>query len=342
VNIIKTSNKINLKFTKSSPILFSCSSGYNFYTHNHSQINIFNKSRNIIRHIKSEELFYYIEFPTDFSNKIDLDFWIQIIRKPPNMHNFIWPSDIVQLPGSTNKSCPFALVFSVKSFSDYQNFHTIINNESNLDWQNIIIKKIIRNLLDTFIDFYRLNYAFHEFNINNISYQKNNLNILFDFSFSIQNLKNLYDKVIVNEKQINPDFADSYYYRVERSNYMDLASDYFSIASILFKLMIGRLPYQGSILDDVVNGNEKDHQNWIKTYHKNPIFIFDETDISNHIGDFSHEEIFYGKWMKLPNNIKKMFSEVFATKNVLRKTEKLIFYSPNEWKVALEPILNTN
>jgi ribosomal protein L7/L12 len=330
-----------LNYTKkidASRMLYSCCSGYNFYFWQYRRsCEVFRKRKSIIQHVKTEEYFYITPFPDDLNNDVDLNYWVELIRKPVDLKHYIWPVDIITLPDSAGNAI-YALVFPIRALPVFENISTLLTNEIQAGWNMQWVQKLIANLLDAWCHFDDSKYAYHEFSVDNMFYQKENFNVMFDFSFSTHKTENLYDTRPVSKERITPDYTDSYYYLDTRNSLMDLASDYYSIAVILFKLMIGILPYQGKVMEHEPNTSELEHKNWLRIYHKNTYFIFDLEDETNHIGGetgFAKDEIFVGRWKELPEHIRNMFHNVFQTANVLRTANNLIFYSPHQWKEAL-------
>lgn len=283
--------------------------------------------------MKTGDLFYITEFPEDFNRNFKLDYWVKLIRKPVDFKHFIWPVDVVRLI-----SGKYALVFPLRATPSYDNFTNVLSKDINLGWDKQWVKELTANFLTALGNFSAQKYAYHEFSDSNMFYRKDNYDVMFDFSFSTQHTEDLFDTEYVNEERITADYADSYYYIDTRRHQMDLASDYYSVAVLLFKLFIGRLPYQGAVMEAEPNATAQEHENWLKVYHKNTFFMFDEKDDTNHIGGetgFAKDEMYVERWEALPCHIRNMFHNVFQNANVLRRSKDLFFYSPKQWSNAL-------
>ena len=322
----------------SAPVLYSCCSGHNFYfSDDLRQHEVFGKPKRIIQHVKTEERFYVTLFPDDLNTKLELNYWVELIRKPVNLKHYIWPVDVISIP-TDNDTERYALVFPIRALPVFETISALLSNDMQAGWDKPWVKDFTLNLLTAWCHFDDSRYAYHEFSVENMFHQKDKYNVMFDFSFSTQRTDDLYSTRFVNKKRITPDYADSYYYVDERNSLMDLASDYYSIAVILFKLLIGRLPYQGKVMEHEPNSNEGEHKNWLKIYHRNTFFIFDEKDKTNHIGGetgFAKDDLYVDRWNELPAHVRHMFHNVFQTANVLRKTDEFIFYPPKQWYDAL-------
>lgn len=325
------------KSTKEAQYIFSLCSGHNFYIPcGEQEYKIFGKDKVVIEHVKTGEYFYISKFPTNAAEAFDLNAITQLIRKPAARKNHIWPVDIVAL--EDGEEAQNALVFPLRSLPAYNNFSALLTNDMNMGWDRPWVQKFSKSFLDACGSFADSGYAYHEFSYGNMFYDKETFEVMFDFSFSAHKADGLFDGRKVPAERITSDFADTFYYTPESAQKMDLASDFYSVAVILFKLLIGRLPYQGAVMEHEPNHTPQEHLNWLKVYHKNPYFIFDENDDINHIGGetgFAKDEIFVDRWNNLPERLKQMFCDVFRTENVLRKSENLTFYSPKEFKAAL-------
>lgn len=321
-------------------VLYSVCSGFNFYQQVAGQkCSVFGKSKNIVQHVKTGDLFYLSELPQFMTKRFKMNFWTSLIRRPVDLEHFIWPVDIVSMPDVN--SSPYAMVFPVRARPAYNKLTDALSDVENLGWQQEWVRKLIADFLDAWCNFEMSPYAYHEFSEQNMFWYKEKISskchVLFDFSFSTHGVRDMYTLGPVESNRITPEYADSLYYENGQLS-MDRASDYYSIAVILFKLLIGRLPYQGAVVEHEQNATETEHANWIRIYHENPYFIFDEQDDINRIGGisgFSSDRVYVKRWEELPRSVRNMFHNVFQTANVRRTANELFFYSPTEWRNAL-------
>ena len=216
------------------------------------------------------------------------------------------------------------------------NYHGGLDDAKNL--------RLIKGLLKALCQFEKFCYAYHEFTFCNIYIHEDTDDVMFDFSYSTYPVTDFFDSCKVAESRINPDYADVSYYH-GTTKVLDLASDYFSIATILFKLLIGILPYQGCLLEGEYNRDDEEHHRWIKLYHKNPIYIFDKTNFAriednpNSISPSDDNDAYRRRWRKLGKVPQQMFYDVFNTDNALRKNKNLVFYPPSKWQEVLAHII---
>lgn len=317
--------------------LYSLSSGYNFYElASHEKYTIFGKAKSVIRHIKTGDLFYITEFSGERAKRFNVNSWISLLRKPVDLQHFIWPVDIISW--QDNNTTEYALVFPLRAMPTFSKLSDVLSDDEHLGWRQGWVKELVADFLNAWSNFDFSGYAYHEFSEQNMFYHSKTHNVMFDFSFSTHKAKSIYSAQYVSPSNITPEYADSFYYTEDRHSEMDLASDYYSIAVILFKLLIGRLPYQGTVMEHEPDTTPKEHENWLRIYHKNPYFIFDEQDETNRIGGdsgFAKDEIFVERWNELPKHVRNMFHNVFQTANVMRTAGLLMFYSPEQWRDAL-------
>jgi len=324
------------KKTADLPVFHSLCSGYNYYTLAEAgTCQVFGKDKSIIRHMKTDEYFYVTPFPNDKLYGLDIGYWVNLVRNPVDLKHFIWPVDVITLDGASNVA---ALVFPLRAVPAVNDLREALSDDMKTGVDKPWVRKLAADFIDAWCNFARAGYAYHEFSYGNMFYRRDNHEVMFDFSFSTQKCKGMFDAVNVKSGRITPDYADPYYYSENRNDLMDQASDFYSIAVILFKLFVGRLPYQGAVMEAEPNTTPQEHVNWLKIYHRNTYFIFDKEDTTNHIGGetgFARDEIFVERWEMLPERVRSMFCDVFGYSNVLRKNRDLLFYPPQQWQDAL-------
>jgi len=213
----------------SSPLYYSCCSGYNFYfSDDHRPFAIFRKPKKIIQHVKTEREFYITPFPDDLNNDFELNYWIELIRKPVALEHYIWPVDVVVLPEPQDKKshAKYALVFPIRALLVFEPISALLAGDFQVGWDKEWVRTFVFNLLSAWRHFDESKYAYHEFSAENMFYHRGSYEVMFDFSFSTQKTDGLFQTQAVNKDRITPDYADSYYYADNRNSLMDLASDY--------------------------------------------------------------------------------------------------------------------
>ncbi|MBT1177691.1 hypothetical protein [Bifidobacterium callimiconis] len=133
---------------------------------------------------------------------------------------------------------------------------------------------------------------------------------------------------------------------------LDVFSELFVIASVLFRLLVGRLPYDGGVMAAEPNGTGVVHEEWCKTYHRNADFIFDPKNEINHIGNgvtTPADDVFVRNWENLPGEVtvgtdgsvrgtgvKGAFVTVFTQGTERNADTKLRWCQPKTWLKRLE------
>lgn len=338
-------------------IMFSCISGYNYYTYSKSH------AGGII-HIPSETDVTFVKFPQADEASIE-NKWKHFVAWPADARYFIWPTDLAR-----DQKDDYVFVFRKKTYPKYQPIQNLLFNDAILDWQRADIKTLANHLLKALIALHKAGYAYHAFDYHNIYYNADTMEVVIRFSPSMSRYyghpdnnrmttpsicKELQESgVIWSEPNLTSGIAIEFlppWINETNKESMTLNDDYYSIAALLFRLFVGRMPYQGAIMirnemGDLMNGDrdqdEEEHQRMFSFYHKNPVFIFDVEDTSNRIGVFLHEQRFAKRWEALPEVVREMFSATLAppkdnAENWLTKCyEPRNLASPETWLLTLQ------
>lgn len=119
---------------------------------------------------------------------------------------------------------------------------------------------------------------------------------------------------------------------------LDMESQRFTFTAMLFRLLIGRMPYDGHAITTDWAGNTKDgqqHAQWVHAYQNHPVFIFNPDDDANLIGGPSapaDDEPFVDNWERLPTGAKSAFMDMFGP-DAFRRA-----HGPGFWKRLLRDI----
>lgn len=316
--------------TTQKEVYFSCLSGYNLYTPVFDQpstmVHLLSDTHVTVRSISNIGMDHV-------ENK-----WRYFIENPINIQRITWPVDILELENGR-----MGLVFRKRGFSKMEPLKTILYQSILLDWHTDRIKGLITNLLEVIREIHRGGYAYHAFDMEHIYYNPQNNEILVDFSIGMsQRGKTPADLAEVDPKEIAVEFIPPWVPFNERRAFSH-TDDYYSLAAMLFRMMVGRMPYQGRGMDgmgdmmDALRDTDWDEHQWMfSRYFKNPIFIFDPMDTSNNLGSVSSEGVFIERWNTLPDKIRAMFTDVFSKKNIELPYGEKILYSADEWIDALK------
>ena len=71
-------------------------------------------------------------------------------------------------------------------------------------------------------------------------------------------------------------------------------------------------------MDGYRDQTEEEHIRKFKDYHRLPVFIFDPEDLSNRLGDFTHEQQIVGLWEACPIEIRRLFTQTLCQANAER------------------------
>jgi len=309
-------------------IMFSCLSGYNMYQ---VSTKIQDPEFDICATHCQNGTEVKIRRSESLLNEENVQKWKHFVEYPVDVSTMLWPVDVVKFEDNSE----IGLVFRRRSLPKMEPIKTILYNDFLLDWHNDKTQKLIINFLKQCVNMHNNGYLYHCFDLNRMFYNPVDMSVFFDFSLSLSQID---DSVIVEKADTGIEFLPPWC-DMDADNEMSLKDENYTVSAIIFRLMIGRMPYQGRLMDG--NGNmmnhltdtDKDtHIMMFEAYRKNPIFIFDANDTSNSIGLFTAEEKYIERWNSLPQNIKKMFSDALIVKN--GKTSKT--YSSIEWLNALE------
>lgn len=311
-------------------LLFSCLSGYNIYLP--SKNGVFDRI-----HMFTDEEVDVREIPGVTAKRAQ-EMWRYFIEYPINIKHFIWPIDIVEVDDRK-----IGLVFRKRAFPKMEPIKKILYSPELLSWKNTSIQNIIKNLLIAFDDLHSGGYAYHAFDMNKMFFSESSGEILVDFSLAMTcHFFDLKHADTLRPENVQVEFLPPWASFNEKGLF-SLEDDYYSIAVILFRLMIGRMPYQGRLMDGIgdIMDRQRDvdpgmHLKMFEHYHNHPIFIFDETDRSNSIGLYSHEEKIIEKWENLPSEIRMMFNTVFSKNNIKKAHGEKNLYTEREWLDALK------
>lgn len=107
--------------------------------------------------------------------------------------------------------------------------------------------------------------------------------------------------------------------RAEPTKYSDL----FSLASVLFNILVDHNPFLLGKATNTIN-----HEELVAYYKNKPVFVFDPTDDSNCLDERLNKECI-DKWNKLPTKIREAFIKTFSKDAIYNDYTKRI--SSDEW-----------
>ena len=264
--------------------------------------------------------------------------WRYFVEHPIDIKNVLWPIDIVLL------SCGnLGLIFRKRAFPKMEGIKTLLYNTALLTWERPEIRKLAEHFLTVFDQIHTGGYAYHAFDITKIYYNPKTYEVLVDFSLGMtRHLGSISHGETVDSKEISVEFLPPWKVQSKGED-MTLSDDYYAISAMLFRLLLGRMPYQGRLMDgqgDMMDHmrdtDPVEHERMFKVYHENPYFIFDPTDTRNAIGLYTHEEKYVMLWEALPKTVREMFIRTFSAANLTAAPENRELYSPRQWLDALK------
>lgn len=336
-------------------MLFSLARGDNYYTVLEVQDNVIKA-----RHMKyNEYVNIKIYDAADYGTGISIEGFSERFVFPPGDAKFIWPIDVVEISLDKVSDDGYLLIGKIglvfkpgSSPSGYLPLREMIYRPNSLGWEKQNVALLAVNIVTQLQRLYDFGYGFTSFDVDRIYYSPETWDVVFGFSFSSFNRfsnhmgNDQYKNCKVHANDLSMDFVPPWvqFENLHNIKKVSLAMEYYSVAALLFRLMIGRLPYQGEFCNAECStlmeydADEKDnrahHQYMMKIYLNNPVFIFSQNG-KNTIGRTAEEREMAERWDRLPLKIKNMFLTVFEQKE---KDLNKKLYTPEEWGKALSEL----
>jgi len=329
------------KLRKSRHIEFSAISGYNYYYLPEEQ-QIENKIYAL--HAQSDTIVYLVLLETRSESLCqgDVEWHKRFILKPITSRNFEWPIDLVQCKTSDGKYWLYH-VFAQRVFLEYVPLKKLLYQRRDskvLDWRNKQISRLCTSFLRAMQQLDESEYNYNSFDMERIIYQESTDNVILRYTPQMRSRKGNGKLDKLDPAEIAREFAPPYLYKDDFEGLLPCQGDYYSMAAVLFRLMIGRLPYEGRglsnygyVLDPVRDTEELSHNNYFLQYHKYPHFIFDAVDESNRIAPMQENDLVRERWANLPAKIKEMFQNSLCEMTAEQLHQEKL-YSPAQWLEA--------
>ena len=299
---------------------------YNIYFDTGRTIDtISQNSAKLLQHVKSKDEFYIVK-ASDLLLLQSMENLFDIVAYPAN-RSFFWPVDVVK----DDKGGQFFFVFPFRYEAKRVALSDLSKDENYLGVEKDYIKPILINIVDAFQSLYENGYIYYIWDDNIIYCNRNDNSILMPFSDKLS--VGLNSSRTLGKNEYHTEFIDPYVY--DNNCAYDYQSEMYILASLLFRLLIGRFPYEGSLMDGITKETEHEFQQWVQKYTSRPVFIFDRNNTRNAIGTFSNEKRFIDRWNMLTPKLQDMFCSFFEENNIMRKSDQLTAYLPQEWKEAL-------
>lgn len=269
----------------------------------------------------------------------------EIIQNPVSNSLFQWPIDLIEIKRATEYVV--CLVYRNAQYSHMKPIKELLYQPGMskiLDWRNPFIITVCKYFLTAMSVLHSNGYIYNDFDIRNILYNPDSGEVFFKFTPNLRKARSnsQYDKV--DCAAISPEFAPPFVYNEEMYNgFMTKKTDYYQITALLFRLMIGRLPYEGRdlmnygiVFDPQFDTDDNAHKYYFQHYHQYPHFIFDENDVSNSLSTTTDNDMPRERWELLPDNVKNKFNEILCGNAAESGTYKNI--TPDAWLKAVSSL----
>jgi hypothetical protein len=263
----------------------------------------------------------------------------QIILWPMPQMEFEWPVDIVEVPSQEHGV--LCLVYPQLGFPKMESMRSLLYQPiagEILDWRRPRIQRLCINFMKRMDHLDRSGYLYRCFDINQIYFDEKS-NIFFGFSPELTSKE--WDQTI-QVKKLPMEFTLPEIYGEHFNGKYPIYGDNYSAAAILFRMMIGRLPYEGSglmafgtVFDPDWDTDPGAHEDYFRHYVQFPHFIFDEKDQSNPLGVRTSDNGPRERWNTLPEDIRDMFRQVLGQETAEGKMRDEFCYTPAKWIEAL-------
>lgn len=329
------------KLRKSQHIEFSAISGYNYYYVAEEQ----QMGEQIFAlHAQSEEMAYLLPFASRETSLTaeEVQWHKEFVFHPMMSSNFEWPIDFLQCKVSEGKYILYN-AFPYRAFLNYVPIKKLLYQRRDskiLDWRRKPICQVCRSFLLAMQQLDEAGYNYNDFNIERILYQETTGQVLLRYTPMM--------RARTEESHLNPlesatvpkEFAAPYIFGEKFDGFLPKESDYYSVAAILFRLMVGRLPYEGRglsiygyVFDPLRDVEALGHNTYFQHYHQYPHFIFDPEDDRNRMAPMQENDVVLERWEELPEQIKEMFRNSLCQNTAEHLTGGKL-YSPGQWMEA--------
>ncbi len=258
---------------------------------------------------------------------------------PPSRRYFQWPVDLVRSGDLLGLVFPLDPRPGMKPLREllYQSPGSTV-----LDWRHPEIRQLCRSLLCALQNLEAAGCACFDMNMNRILYGGQDMSVYFLYSRLIRKFPAEWADEPVPAEAVSMEFAPPYIYEEGYRGDPPLQMERFSLAALLFRLMVGRLPYEGkgvaahgAVLDPVRDTDEGARRNYFRHYHAFPVFIFSSQDTDNRLSPVVENDLPRERWEALPETVKDMFEGAFLRSTATRLTDERL-PDPAAWLEALE------
>lgn len=296
----------------------------------------------------SNVLFNDVFFSRSFGRKFEkeeLEHYKKLVLSPPDIKNMLWPSDIIALgkeqiiDGVEKLDNIYAYDVAREKIRakdhiflfSHKNYPNTISLEEYLDileqryggglsdrskWQNYLNTEILslaKRLVEIIDRLNKEGYLYLDFHPSRIRVANNE--IYLDFSNLIYDMEDIYyNRAYRPEYEKLPiEFTEPELYTGKKIA-IDFKTQNYSLASVLFYLLVGRHAYDGMLRAADIDDSLYNHYIKFEKMSNNPIFIFDDKDRANHPGHEAKDEALLKRWNTYPEAMRNMFTMALSRK----------------------------
>lgn len=349
-------------------MLFSCVLGSNVYCKEKISKTVYGEERIYVSHAigNHKDLYYLRPIPNDCLIINSFTLFKNMVLDPPIKGSCVWPVDIVEFKesaevpisrtnnkGTELKKCKYAFVFSdpgdVAVISLERYFRPDpqkLGYDCPQDFYWKSNEKLIFLLLTQMVILQKNGYSYPTLSDDNIFFtikDGNPTEAMVDFNFFVFSQTFLSSKKVpIKESYLDWEYSDKYSYSDILC--VDLYSESHSLAAILFRLSVGKLPYESFLLS-AQNATPEEHIEWLSQYQKeeNKRFVFCREDFDNYddgLGLGGENDKYRSYWDGLTTNLKDMFINSLRRSNVLREKTETIRYTAEDWIRAFSKLFD--
>lgn len=100
---------------------------------------------------------------------------------------------------------------------------------------------------------------------------------------------------------------------------IDMRSQNYGLAALLFYLLLGRYPYDGNLTEHMIDDDPISHYDKLEAFLDTPLFVFDPKNHDNWLGDnIRRNRETLALWDELPPDMRFFFTEALSSDSVRR------------------------
>ena len=249
---------------------------------------------------------------------------------------FLWPFDYINEQEKAQESSSIGLIFSKKQFDGTVKAEKVLNE-----------KNVVGLLLPVFRmleELHKSKIALNGMDLQQLLYSMEERKVLVPVLHNC-----IYERGITAQTRLHISDDAKFLYQ-EKVFSIPLGScwrnlplfqyaycnDIYSLATILFYVLVGRHPLDGRMCDDqeTIDGRKE-------IYNQSPCFIFHKKDDRNRIGELEGEDETIRRWENLDSSLKDLFLQLYDfpklnNDEMEKKIEKMSCFNLGDWIKALE------